>query len=107
MFPKNFAVFPAALILILLLPLSAQNAPSDQPVLDLSAMDKTVDPCVDFYTYSCGGWMKNNPVPPDQSSWGTYGKLQDDNLAQLRTILEEAARANAEKGAVPQKIGDY
>ncbi|MBI1739952.1 MAG: M13 family metallopeptidase [Acidobacteriales bacterium] len=106
MFLKKFALFPAALILIFPLPLSAQNAP-DQPVLDLAAMDKTVDPCVDFYTYSCGGWMKNNPVPPDQSSWGTYGKLQDDNLAQLRTILEEAARANAEKGAVPQKIGDY
>src|SRR6266446_10911532 len=108
MFLKNVAFLAAALTLIFLLPLSAQNAhPHDQQVLDLSAMDKTVDPCVDFYTYSCGGWMKNNPVPPDQSNWGTYGKVQDENLAQLRTILEEAAKANFDKPSVQQKIGDY
>jgi endothelin-converting enzyme/putative endopeptidase len=70
-------------------------------------MDKTVDPCVDFYTYSCGGWMKKNPIPPDQSTWSAYGKLQDENLAQLRTILEEAAKAASPKDAATQKIGDY
>jgi putative endopeptidase len=108
MFLKNVALLAAALTLIFLLPLPAQNAPPpDQPVLDLSAMDKTVDPCVDFYTYACGGWMKSNPVPPDQSNWGTYGKLQDENLAQLRAILEEAAKANFDKPSVQQKIGDY
>ena len=108
MFLKNVALLTATLTIVFLLQLSAQNAPPpSQTVLDLSAMDKTVDPCVDFYTYSCGGWMKNNPVPPDQSNWGTYGKLQDDNLAQLRTILEEAAKAGSGKGTVQQKIGDY
>src|SRR5277367_525791 len=80
---------------------------SSEPVLDVSAMDKSIDPCVDFYTYSCGGWVKKNPIPPDQASWGTYGKLEDDNRAQLRAILEEAAKANGERTAVNQKIGDY
>src|SRR5258708_6858073 len=104
---RNVALWPI-LILISLLPLSAQNAPApEQPVLDLSSMDKTVDPCVDFFAYSCGGWVKKNPIPPDQSSWSAYGKLQDENLAQLRTILEEAAKPSAQKDAVTQKIGDY
>ena len=77
MFLKNVALLAATLTFTFVVPLAAQNAlPPSQTVLDLSALDKTVDPCVDFYTYSCGGWMKNNPVPPDQSNWGTYGKLQ-------------------------------
>src|SRR5579864_4924987 len=38
------------------------------PALDPAAMDRSVDPCVDFYTYSCGGWMRSHPIPPDQAS---------------------------------------
>src|SRR5512146_2077125 len=39
------------------------------PSLDVNAMDKSADPCADFYQYSCGGWMKSNPIPPDQPRW--------------------------------------
>ena len=104
---KNVALF-STLALIFLLPLAAQNTPApDQLVLDGSSMDTAVDPCVDFYTYSCGGWIKKNPIPPDQSSWSAYGKLQDENLAQLRTILEEAASGTAQQNSATRKIGDY
>jgi endothelin-converting enzyme/putative endopeptidase len=98
-----------ALVLSLLLAVSlayGQHSASD-PVLDVSAMDKTADPCVDFYAYACGGWIKANPIPPDQASWGTYGKLEDENRAQLRTILEEASKTGGIRDAVTQKIGDY
>ena len=101
---KTFALMLAAFSAAV--PACAQHS-SSEPVLDVTAMDRTVDPCVDFYTYSCGAWMKNNPIPPDQSSWSTYGKLQDENRAQLKTILEEAAKANRPRDAVTQKIGDY
>ena len=86
------------------------------PSLDLSSMDKSVDPCVDLYTYSCGGWQKKNPIPPDQTSWSVYGKLYQDNLIFLRGMLEQAAQPDqpnpdqtnkAQRNAVTQKIGDF
>jgi putative endopeptidase len=111
MFARIVTLYSALFILISVLPFSAQNPSSSQkapqPVLSVSDMDPTVDPCSDFYTYACGGWVQKNPIPPDQSSWSTYGKLQDENLARLRAILEEAAKANAAPGSVTQKIGDY
>ncbi len=87
----------------------SQEASSDnhQPVLDVSSIDRNIDPCVDFFTYSCGGWIRKNPIPPDQSSWSVSGKLQDDNQLQLRGILESAAAASGERSSYTQKIGDY
>src|ERR1700733_11441069 len=76
------------------------------PSLDPAAMDRTADPCVDFYEYSCGGWKKMNPIPADQTTWSVYGRLYEDNLNYLRGILEEASTAK-DRDAVTQKIGDY
>ena len=64
--------------------------PKEIPVFDLNAIDKSIDPCVDFYQYACGTWMKNNPVPADKSRWGRYDELADHNLYVLRDILSEA-----------------
>ena len=76
------------------------------PSLDVTAMDRSVDPCVDFYHYSCGGWEKKNPIPADQVRWDVYSKLYEDNLNYLRGILEQASTAK-DRDAVTQKIGDY
>src|ERR1700730_11598567 len=78
-----------------------------EPALDVTSMDRSIDPCVDFFTYSCGAWIKRNPIPPDQSSWDTYSKMQDENLGRLRGILEAAAAPDPKRNAVDQKIGDY
>jgi putative endopeptidase len=77
------------------------------PSLDVSAMDKSIDPCVDLYHYSCGGWQKKNPIPPDQTSWSVYGKLYQDNLIFLRGILEQSGPSMPQRDAVTQKIGDF
>ena len=77
------------------------------PSLDTAAMDRTADPCQDLYQYSCGGWMKNNPIPGDQASWSVYGKLHQENQRYLWGILQDAAKPVATRTATQQKIGDY
>jgi putative endopeptidase len=90
-----------------------QTAPSAKPVLPYfpalnpASMDRSVDPCVDFYHYSCGGWQKNNPIPPDQTSWEVYTKLYEDNLNFLRGMLEQAATAKGPRDAATEKTGDF
>jgi putative endopeptidase len=90
------------LILLFALPLASQSG------VDLNAIDKSADPCVDFYQYACGTWAKNNPVPSDQSSFSRFSELAKHNQTVLRDILEKAADAgNKKRDKVDQEIGDY
>jgi len=96
----------ACVALLLLLPVAVAQS-NHLPVLDVTSMDTSIDPCTDFYAYSCGGWMKRNPIPPDQTSWTVSSKLEDDNKLILRDILETAAKPASDRDATNQKIGDY
>ena len=84
----------------------SSDIPKEIPSLDLTGIDKTVDPCVDFYQYSCGNWMKNNPIPADKSAWGRYYGLRERNLYVLRDILEQV-QAPGQRTAIQEKVGDY
>jgi putative endopeptidase len=77
------------------------------PGLDINSVDKTADPCVDFYQYSCGGWKKNNPIPADQPRWSVYGKLYQENQQFLWGILDQLSKQTSGRNANQQKIGDY
>src|SRR5262249_35466112 len=83
-----------------------EAAPKQIPSFDATALDKTADPCVDFYQYACGGWKKNNPIPSDQASWGRFNELYERNRSFLRDILENAASAG-HRTPNQQKIRDY
>jgi putative endopeptidase len=76
--------------------------------IDYGAIDNTVKPNEDFYHYASGTWLKNNPVPADQSRWGSFDVLADENNNKIRTVIEEVASdKTAAKGTLRQKLRDF
>src|SRR5450631_801188 len=70
-------------------------------------VDTTVNPATDFFSYANGGWLKKNPIPPDQSRWGIGSLVQLDIYNRLRTINEKAVAEQSAPGSITQKIGDF
>jgi putative endopeptidase len=83
------------------------DTPAAAKSLDLSAMDKSVDPCVNFYEYACGGWRKANPIPGDKARWGRFDALGERNTYVLRDILEAAEKPSPKRTAIEKQVGDY
>jgi putative endopeptidase len=85
---------------------SAPTPPTPVRSLDLSAIDKTADPCTDFYQYACGNWIKDNPVPGDQTRWArSFSLLGERNRYLLWQELDSAAKAP--KTPLEKKFGNY
>ncbi|MGO9126034.1 MAG: M13 family metallopeptidase [Terriglobales bacterium] len=87
----------------------AGSPPDDMPALehfDPEQVDKTLDPCSDFFQYACGKWIKANPIPADQAGSGTFNKLFIWNVSAVRATLEDAANAS-NRTPVEQQAGDY
>jgi putative endopeptidase len=75
--------------------------------LDVSGLDSSINPADDFFEYCNGKWIKNTKIPDDQTGWGSFYNVEEDNLAKTKAVLETAAKSNASAGSLEQKIGDF
>jgi putative endopeptidase len=105
---RAHVLLPAFLLLgsVVASPQSDSTAKSG-PGFSIDNIDKTLDPCVDFYQYACGNWLKTAEIPADQSSWVSFVELDERNLLTLRGILEKASINDPGRTATEQKIGDF
>jgi len=76
-------------------------------LLDPANMDTTIRPGDNFYLYANNGWLKKNPIPGDQTRWGSFNELAENNYKALHELLDNAAKANAAAGTAEQKVGDF
>ena len=109
---KKKLILPAAALLILA---ACQNDKSHQAneadqrtvFFDTAGMDTTVKPGDNFFLYANGKWIKDTEIPKTETGWGSFYTLYNDNLKNLKGILEQAAKGNAAKGSAEQKVGDF
>ena len=85
----------------------AQATAQAETGFSIGNLDKTADPCVDFYQYACGNWLKKTQIPADQPEWVSFTELYERNLVTERNILEKASAGGPNRSPIDQKIGDY
>jgi len=75
--------------------------------IDLAGIDRSVAPGDDFFGYANGAWIENTAIPPDRSSWGISGVVEELTSRRTADLIADAARAQAPAGSDARKIGDF
>src|ERR1041385_6508933 len=102
----GFSLFTAACVLTLAMKVSFTTTDTYKAV-DLSNFDNTVRPQDDFYQYVNGNWIKKNPIPSTETTWGNFNVLNEKSLNALHKICDDASKNKGAMGSNTQKIGDF
>ncbi len=103
----SFLAIFLALLLSLVLASCAFAQDTGHSGFDVSQLDRSVDPCVDFYQFSCGGWRAKHPLPPDKGRYNRYDEMAESNKNKLREILEAAPQPGTPRDSPSRQVGDY
>ena len=103
---REFRLVLAFLLVAVGFSLSQSSAVKPAAGFSIENIDKNIDPCVDFYQYACGNWVKNSEIPADRPAWQSFSELDERNLDVERGILEKAAAGGAGRDAIDREIGD-
>src|SRR6202789_2628197 len=102
-----FPTLPLATLAQSPAPTPPQTHYAPAPAFDTASIDKSADPCNDFYKFSCGNFTANNPIPSDQGGVDQFYTLYNVNTQELNGILQKYAAADPSRTPNQQKIGDY
>jgi putative endopeptidase len=85
-----------------------QSQGEDHKAINPDNFNTKVRPQDDFFEYVNGNWIRSNPIPATETSWGNFNVLNEKSQKALRSICESSAKtANAPKGSNTQLIGDF
>src|SRR5260221_3873812 len=90
-------------------PTAVAKSDTPAPGIDLSILDRSIDPCEDFYRFACGKWLERTPIPPDRAQWGRgFSEILERHEIKLKEILEKDARGEPDPAdPFAAKVGDF
>ena len=102
---KKLLLYSTILVMTTLIGCKEQATHEKDKGIDLENMDTSYVPGDDFYMYATGGWQKGNPIPDENSRYGTFDKLRENNQEQLQGLIEELGSKDHKLGTNAQKVG--
>ena len=103
---KKLLLYSTTLVMATSIGCTQQTTQHKDKGIEIANMDTTAVPGDDFYMYATGGWQEANPIPDENSRYGTFDKLREENQKQVQGLIEELGAQEHEQGTNAQKVGD-
>ena len=103
---KKLLLYSITLVMATSIGCTQQTTQHKDKGIELANMDTSAVAGDDFYLYATGGWQEANPIPDENSRYGTFDKLREENQKQVQGLIEELGAEDHKQGTNAQKVGD-